>query len=235
MLEINVQKQLGQLDLQVNLNIPNPNITAVFGVSGSGKSSLINLISGLSQPDQGYIRLNQQTLVDCQQGICLPPHQRRMGYVFQDGRLFPHYSVKGNLCYGINKSQPRAETAVQFERIIELLGLEKLLRRYPISLSGGEKQRVAIGRALLTQPQMLLMDEPLSALDLPRKQELLAYLAKLVNEISIPILYVTHSLDELQALAEQVILLEQGKVLAYDQLHKVMQSPLFDKWLLLDK
>ncbi len=225
MLEINVSKTLGQMKFAANLQIPNQGITALFGLSGSGKSSLINLISGLLSPDAGYIRLNHRTLVDTQNNVNLAPNQRQIGYVFQDARLFPHYTVKGNLRYGI-KNASRQE----FDDIVELLGIGHLLKRYPITLSGGEKQRVAIGRALLTDPEILLMDEPLSALDLPRKRELLNYLEKLSKRINIPILYVTHSLDELLRLAERVVLLDDGSVRAYDMLENIWQSPLFDPW-----
>lgn len=225
MLEINLKKVLGELELVADLQIPTRGVTAIFGLSGAGKSSLINLISGLSHPDQGYIRLNGKTLVDIEQRICLAPEQRHIGYVFQDARLFPHYSVKGNLLYGVkNKS------AVDFGDILNLLGIEHLLKRYPYSLSGGEKQRVAIGRALLSEPDILLMDEPLSALDLPRKRELLAYLETLSREIEIPILYVTHSLEELTALAERMVLMDNGKVVAYDTVRAVIHSPTFAKW-----
>ncbi|XHN73757.1 CysA protein [Lonepinella sp. MS14437] len=228
MLEINVSKRLGNFELQLNAQIPSQNVTALFGLSGSGKSTVINLISGLIHPDQGYIKLNEKILVDTAKGICLPPNKRQMGYVFQDGRLFPHYSVKGNLRYAIHTKSKKS--AVEFDRIVQLLGIEHLLNRYPISLSGGEKQRVAIGRALLSQPEMLLMDEPLSALDLPRKQELLSYLENLAQQIAIPILYVTHSIDELTTLAEQVILIENGKMIAFDKVENVVNSPLFEKW-----
>ncbi|TDQ57170.1 molybdate transport system ATP-binding protein [Mesocricetibacter intestinalis] len=225
MLEIKLKKQLGQLGLSVDLKIPGKGITGLFGLSGSGKSSLINLVGGLIRPDEGFIRLNGRTLVDRAQKIWLPPNLRRMGYVFQDARLFPHYNVQGNLGYGIKKFQ-RAE----FEHIVELLGIGHLLKRYPQTLSGGEKQRVAIGRALLTNPEMLLMDEPLSALDLPRKRELLSYLDKLSEQINIPILYVTHSLDELFRLAERVVLLDNGKVKAFDSLENLWQGELLAPW-----
>ncbi|KAE9527099.1 molybdenum ABC transporter ATP-binding protein ModC [Testudinibacter aquarius] len=225
MLEINVKKQLGSLALSANLQIPSNGVTALFGLSGSGKSSLINLVSGLSLPDQGYIQLNNRTLVDTVRKINLPPEQRHLGYVFQDARLFPHYTVKGNLAYGMKK----VSKAV-YQEIIELLGIEPLLKRYPLTLSGGEKQRVAIGRALLTEPELLLMDEPLAALDLPRKQELLDYLDRLAKEINIPILYVSHSLEELLRLAQRVILIQQGKVLAFDDLETIWQSPHFLPW-----
>lgn len=225
MLHINVEKKLGNLTLSANLNIPSKGVTALFGLSGSGKSSLINLISGLINPDYGQISLNQRALFDSEQHICIPTHQRNIGYVFQDARLFPHYSVKGNLRYGIGKV-----SKAEFDYIVELLGIGHLLKRSPVTLSGGEKQRVAIGRALLTNPEILLMDEPLSALDLPRKRELMAYLETLAQEINIPILYVTHSLDELVRLAERVVLLENGSVRAYDRLETIWQSPLFESW-----
>lgn len=227
MLQINVQKKLGEFFLQAELSIPNQGITGIFGVSGSGKSSLINLISGLIIPDQGFIRLNDRTLVDIEKKVNLPPQQRKVGYVFQDARLFPHYKVKGNLLYGVKSFDQRA-----FEHIVDLLGIAHLLSRYPASLSGGEKQRVAIGRALLSQPDILLMDEPLSALDLPRKNELLQYLDKLSQAVKIPILYVTHSIEELERLAERVILLENGKISRYDEIRVILQSSVFQSWRL---
>ena len=225
MLHINVQQQLGRLTLRADLQLPTQGVTAIFGLSGSGKTSLINLVSGLTHPDQGFIRLNDRTLVDVENGENLPVHQRKIGYVFQDARLFPHYNVKGNLRYGM-KNVSRED----FDYIVQLLGIEPLLKRYPLTLSGGEKQRVAIGRALLTDPDILLMDEPLSALDVPRKRELMQYLESLSKEINVPILYVTHSLDELLRLAERVVLMENGKVKAYDTLENVWNSPLFAPW-----
>lgn len=227
MLQINVQKKLGEFFLQAELSIPNQGITGIFGVSGSGKSSLINLISGLITPDQGFIRLNDRTLVDIEKKVNLPPQQRKVGYVFQDARLFPHYKVKGNLLYGVKSFEQQA-----FNHIVDLLGIAHLLSRYPASLSGGEKQRVAIGRALLSQPDILLMDEPLSALDLPRKNELLQYLDKLSQAVKIPILYVTHSIEELERLAERVILLENGKISRYDEIRVILQSSVFQSWRL---
>ncbi|WP_288062095.1 molybdenum ABC transporter ATP-binding protein ModC [Rodentibacter caecimuris] len=225
MLQINVKKQLGQLALQVNLSIPEQGVTAVFGLSGSGKTSLINLVAGLIQPDEGFIRLNDRTLVDIETQVNIAVHQRKIGYVFQDARLFPHYNVKGNLCYGMKNIQKE-----DFDYIVELLGIRHLLKRYPLTLSGGEKQRVAIGRALLTDPEILLMDEPLSALDMPRKRELMQYLERLSQEINIPILYVTHSLDELLRLADLVILMENGKVKTYDSVERIWNSSIFAPW-----
>ena len=225
MLHIDVKKQLGTLPLEAHLDIPSQGVTALFGLSGSGKSSLINLVSGLINPDEGVIALNGRELFNSAENVCVPINQRNIGYVFQDARLFPHYTVNGNLRYGMKNTSKD-----EFNYIVELLGIGHLLKRYPITLSGGEKQRVAIGRALLTDPEILLMDEPLSALDLPRKRELMNYLERLSKEINIPILYVTHSLDELLRLAERVVLLTNGKVEAYDVLESIWESPLFLPW-----
>ena len=225
MLHIDVKKQLGTLSLEAHSDIPSQGVTALFGLSGSGKSSLINLVSGLINPDEGVIALNDRELFNSAENVCVPINQRNIGYVFQDARLFPHYTVNGNLRYGMKNTSKD-----EFNYIVELLGIGHLLKRYPITLSGGEKQRVAIGRALLTDPEILLMDEPLSALDLPRKRELMNYLERLSKEINIPILYVTHSLDELLRLAERVILLTNGKVEAYDVLENIWDSPLFLPW-----
>ena len=225
MLHIDVKKQLGTLPLEAHLDIPSQGVTALFGLSGSGKSSLINLVSGLINPDEGVISLNDRELFNSAENVCVPINQRNIGYVFQDARLFPHYTVNGNLRYGMKNTSKD-----EFNYIVELLGIGHLLKRYPITLSGGEKQRVAIGRALLTDPEILLMDEPLSALDLPRKRELMNYLERLSKEINIPILYVTHSLDELLRLAERVVLLTNGKVEAYDVLESIWESPLFLPW-----
>ena len=225
MLHIDVKKQLGTLPLEAHLDIPSQGVTALFGLSGSGKSSLINLVSGLINPDEGVISLNDRELFNSAENVCVPINQRNIGYVFQDARLFPHYTVNGNLRYGMKNTSKD-----EFNYIVELLGIGHLLKRYPITLSGGEKQRVAIGRALLTDPEILLMDEPISALDLPRKRELMNYLERLSKEINIPILYVTHSLDELLRLAERVVLLTNGKVEAYDVLENIWESPLFLPW-----
>ena len=225
MLHIDVKKQLGTLPLEAHLDIPSQGVTALFGLSGSGKSSLINLVSGLINPDEGVIALNDRELFNSAENSCVPINRRNIGYVFQDARLFPHYTVNGNLRYGMKNTSKD-----EFNYIVELLGIGHLLKRYPITLSGGEKQRVAIGRALLTDPEILLMDEPLSALDLPRKRELMNYLERLSKEINIPILYVTHSLDELLRLAERVVLLTNGKVEAYDVLESIWESPLFLPW-----
>ncbi|MFC0323263.1 molybdenum ABC transporter ATP-binding protein [Gallibacterium melopsittaci] len=225
MLNLQVKKSFPSLTVELDLQIPTQGITMIFGRSGAGKSSLLNMVSGLSTPDQGRITLQDRVLVDTAQHINLPVEKRRIGYVFQEARLFPHYRVKGNLQYGMPKTLQN-----KFSAIVELLGLEELLNRYPLTLSGGEKQRVAIGRALLSNPQLLLMDEPLSALDMPRKQELMRYLLRLVKEIEIPILYVTHSLDELKILANRVVLLESGKLMKFADLQTVWNSGLLAEW-----
>lgn len=226
MLELDFSQTLGSLELQVTQTLPAQGITAIFGLSGAGKTSLINAIGGLTMPDTGHITLNGRILSDVQNGIFLPPEKRRVGYVFQDARLFPHYRVKGNLQYGMAPSMRG-----QFDSIVRLLGIGALLDRFPLTLSGGEKQRVAIGRALLTAPEILLMDEPLAALDIPRKRELMPYLERLAQEVSVPILYVTHSLDEILRLAEKVLVLDAGKVLAMGTLEEVWASNVMRPWL----
>lgn len=216
MLELNFSQTLGNHCLTINETLPANGITAIFGVSGAGKTSLINAISGLTRPQKGRIVLNGRVLNDADKGICLTPEKRRVGYVFQDARLFPHYKVRGNLRYGMAKSM-----VDQFDKLVTLLGIEPLLERLPGSLSGGEKQRVAIGRALLTAPELLLLDEPLASLDIPRKRELLPYLQRLTREINIPMLYVSHSLDEILHLADRVMVLENGQVKAFGALEEV--------------
>ena len=226
MLELNFTQTLGSHCLTLNETLPASGITAIFGVSGAGKTSLINAISGLTRPQSGRIVLNDRVLNDVENKIYLSPDKRRIGYVFQDARLFPHYSVRGNLRYGMAKSM-----AAQFDKLVALLGIEALLERLPSSLSGGEKQRVAIGRALLTAPELLLLDEPLASLDLPRKRELLPYLQRLAREINIPMLYVSHSLDEILHLADKVLVLEDGSVKAFGNLEEVWGSSVMHPWL----
>ncbi|MDQ1211836.1 molybdenum ABC transporter ATP-binding protein ModC [Pantoea anthophila] len=226
MLSLNFMQQQGDHHLAVDLQIPASGITAIFGVSGAGKTSLINAISGLTQPQRGRIALNDRLLFDAEQGISLPPEKRRIGYVFQDARLFPHYRVRGNLHYGMAPAMK-----AQFDTLVSLLGLEALLPRFPLSLSGGEKQRVAIGRALLTAPDMLLLDEPLASLDLPRKRELMPYLQKLAKQVDIPMLYVSHSLEEILQLADNVLVLDAGRVKAFGPLERVWSSSAMRPWL----
>lgn len=230
MLALRLQQQLGDLSLYADTTLSTQGITAIFGVSGVGKTSLINLIGGLTKPDKGQIIFNDRVLVDTDKGLFVPPERRKMGYVFQDARLFPHYSVKGNLQYGMSRAMKS-----HFDDIVQLLGIETLLPRLPAMLSGGEKQRVAIiGRALLTAPELLLMDEPLASLDLPRKRELLPYLEKLSQDIQIPILYVSHNLDEIVRLADNVIVMSAGKIEAVAPLADIWSSSIFRPWLQAD-
>ncbi|AGS23898.1 molybdenum ABC transporter ATP-binding protein [Rhizobium etli] len=186
-------------------------VTALFGRSGSGKTSLIRIIAGLARPDGGRVVLDGERLTETTAGIFVPKHRRRFGYVFQEARLFPHLSVRANLSYG-RWFAPKAGRSESFDHVIDLLGIETLLERSPAKLSGGEKQRVAIGRALLSSPRLLLMDEPLAALDEARKAEILPYLERLRDETEIPIVYVSHSIAEVARLANQVVVLRDGKV-----------------------
>lgn len=226
MIEIRLKHQLGDIKLNVDVTIPSSGITAIFGRSGSGKTSFINAISGLITPDSGKIVLNETVLFDSDKGLNRAIEKRNLGYVFQDSRLFPHYSVEGNLLYGVKGELDKSN----FKHIIELLNLSHLLSRYPVDLSGGEKQRVAIARALLSTPDILLMDEPLASLDLPRKKEVMPFLEKLSTEVNIPILYVTHSLSEILRLADQMIVLDEGRVLACDRLEKLWGSSVLRPW-----
>lgn len=201
-------------------------VTAFFGRSGAGKTSLINAVAGLLTPDQGRITLEGEVLLDTEKGINLPPHKRRMGYVFQDARLFPHLSVRDNLLFGARYALAAAANAITLEQVTTLLGLEALLTRAPNTLSGGERQRTALGRALLCQPRLLLMDEPLAALDGPRKQEILPYLERLRDgPLGLPILYVSHAVDELARLADTLVLLQDGQIRAAGPLFNVMSDP----------
>jgi molybdate transport system ATP-binding protein len=199
-----------------------PGVTALFGPSGAGKSTVINAIAGLAKPEFGKVVLDGETLIDTDRGIWVPARARRVGVVFQDSRLFPHLSVKANLLYGWQRSHQKAGTP-GIEAVIALLALDGLLDRRPRTLSGGEKSRVALGRALLMNPRALLLDEPLAALDAPRKAEILPYLDRLVRETKIPMLYVSHSLDEVARLAERMVLIDKGRVVAEGSVFEVTQ------------
>ena len=193
-------------------------VTALFGRSGSGKTTVVNAVAGLLRPDQGLITTQDTVLYNGD--INLPPHKRRLGYVFQEARLFPHLTVKANLNYGAFFAQ----TSGDFAEIIALLGIEPLLNRHPATLSGGEKQRVAIGRALLSNPRILLMDEPLAALDDPRKAEILPFIERL-RDRAIPILYVSHSVAEITRIARNVVVLDQGRILQQGPVAQVFSDP----------
>ena len=199
-------------------------VTALFGRSGSGKTSMIRIIAGLARPDEGRVVLDGEPLTETATGIFVPKHRRRFGYVFQEARLFPHLSVRANLFYG-RWFAARTARGESFDHIVDLLGIETLLERSPSKLSGGEKQRVAIGRALLSSPRLLLMDEPLAALDDARKAEILPYLQRLRDETDIPIVYVSHSIAEVARLANQVVVMRDGKVEATGPAIDILSRP----------
>lgn len=223
MLTIQAQRQQGQFALNVDI-VAGPGVTALFGKSGSGKTSIINMVAGLSRPDRGRIAVDDRVLYDSATGIDLPPDRRRLGYVFQDSRLFPHLTVHGNLSFGMNRLPPR-ERRVGFDDVVDVLGISGLLDRRPALLSGGEKQRVAIGRALLASPRILLMDEPLASLDGSRKDELLPFIAGLSQTFDIPILYVSHAMDEVLRLADTLALIDDGRVAAIGAVEDLLSRP----------
>jgi molybdate transport system ATP-binding protein len=212
MLGVDVEKRLGDFFLSARFATSN-GVTAVFGPSGAGKTTLVNMISGLIAPDRGRIAIDDAVLFDSEKRIDLPPHRRRIGYVFQEGRLFPHMSVKRNLDYGRRmRGLPRDDA--QMQRIVALLDIGNLLDRRPGKLSGGERQRIAIGRALLMRPRLLLLDEPLASLDIARKREILPYLERLRDEVGVPMVYVSHQAAELRRIATSVVRLSAGKLAA---------------------
>ncbi len=221
-LSVDISHRLGALDLNVAFEAP-AGITALFGRSGAGKTTVINAVAGLLQPRAGRIQLSRDVLFDANTGLSIPVHKRRLGYVFQDGRLFPHLSVRQNLTYGQRFAKPT--NGYSLSDVSDLLGIADLHERRPGALSGGEKQRVAIGRALLSHPRMLLMDEPLAALDEARKGEILPFLERLRDQTDIPILYVSHSVAEIARLATTVVVLESGRVVRTGAAEKVLSDP----------
>jgi molybdate transport system ATP-binding protein len=212
-LEIDIEHTRGTFSFAARFTAE-PGVTALFGRSGSGKSTLVDIVAGLIKPDRGRIAVDGQVLVDTERGLFVPPHRRRVGYVFQDSRLFPHLSVRQNLVYGRWFVKGDGGASGNFDSVLELLGIAALLDRRPDSLSGGEKQRVAIGRALLARPRLLLMDEPLASLDEARRAEILPYVERLRDHAGVPILYVSHSVAEVARLATTVVILGDGKVTA---------------------
>ncbi|MDW3715216.1 MULTISPECIES: molybdenum ABC transporter ATP-binding protein [unclassified Pseudomonas] len=198
--------------LDVDLALPGRGVTALFGHSGSGKTSLLRCIAGLERSARGHLEVNGETWQDSERGLFVPTHKRALGYVFQEASLFEHLSVRRNLEYG-ERRIPVAERRVKLAQAVELLGIGHLLERMPARLSGGERQRVGMARALLTSPRLLLMDEPLAALDGKRKAEILPYLERLHDELDIPVLYVSHSPEEVARLADHLVLMDEGRVL----------------------
>lgn len=212
-LEVRLNVDFPEFAVNVDLSLPGRGVTALYGHSGSGKTTCLRCIAGLEKATSGFISINGDVWQDSDKGIFVPPHKRSLGYVFQEASLFPHLTVRGNLEFGLKRIEAR-ERQVNLEQATTLLGIDHLLTRQPDKLSGGERQRVGIARALLTSPRLLLLDEPLAALDAHRKGEILPYLERLHDELDIPMLYVSHSQDEVARLADHLVLLSDGKALA---------------------
>jgi molybdate transport system ATP-binding protein len=221
MQHIRLEVKRADFVLDVDLDLPGQGISALFGHSGSGKTTCLRAIAGLERSAKGFVEVNGEIWQDDSRGLFIPTHRRALGYVFQEASLFPHLSVQGNLLYGLKRSGVNAE-AIRFEQAVEWLAIGPLLQRRPEHLSGGERQRVAIARALLAKPRLLLFDEPLAALDLKRKADILPYLERLHDHLDIPMLYVSHSPDEVARLADHLVLLSDGKVVAVGPLQETL-------------
>ncbi len=221
MLEVDIEHRLADFALDIHF-LAGRGLTALFGRSGAGKTSVVNAIAGLLHPRRGRIVMDGSVLLDTERGICVPTHLRRVGYVFQEGRLFPHLTVRQNLLFGRWFAPTRERRATSLADVVDLLGIAALLDRRPGRLSGGEKQRIAIGRALLASPRLLLMDEPLASLDARRKDEILPYLERLRDEARVPIVYVSHSIAEVTRLATTIVLISAGRVHAVGPVQEVM-------------
>ncbi|MFL1559017.1 molybdenum ABC transporter ATP-binding protein [Pseudomonas sp. O64] len=213
MIDVRLHLTYSGFALNVDLHLPGRGVTALYGHSGSGKTTCLRCIAGLERAADGFVQVNDDVWQDSRNGVFMPPHKRALGYVFQEASLFPHLSVRANLEFGLKRIAPQ-QRRVDMAQATELLGIGHLLDRHPQHLSGGERQRIGIARALLTSPQLLLMDEPLAALDSQRKSEILPYLERLHDELDIPVLYVSHAQDEVARLADHIVLLSDGKALA---------------------
>jgi molybdate transport system ATP-binding protein len=210
-IDVRIHHPLGHIVLDVELSLDG-GLTALLGPSGSGKTSTLHVIAGLLRPDAGMVAIDGEALTDTERGIWVPPHQRGIGYVFQDSRLFPHFTVRQNLSFGRWFSRRRgAAGGVPFDALIDLLDLGPILSRHPVRLSGGERRRVALGRAILSAPRLLLLDEPLGSLDAARRQEILPYLDRLIAELRLPMIYVTHDVAEVHGRASRTVLLSEGR------------------------
>ncbi len=232
MLEVDVTTSLGAVTIRAAIRADR-GVTAIFGPSGAGKTTLVNMLAGLHRPEQGRIIVGGKVLFDSQQQIDLPPEQRRLGYVFQESRLFPHMSVADNLSYG-RRLLPKGVAGADYDAVVGLLALTPLLNRRPKTLSGGERQRVAIGRALLAAPRLLLMDEPLANLDVPRRAEILPFIESLRREFDLSIIYVSHNMDEIVRLADQLVVMAEGAVVAQGPMAEITARldlrPLTGRW-----
>lgn len=223
MFSIRAKKRRDGFALDVAIEVSAPGVVALFGRSGCGKTTLANIIAGLLRADEAHVEIDGVVLEGA--GTYVPAERRRIGYVFQDARLFPHLDVMANLRYGEKRARTNSHTAITLEKIAPMLALEPLLTRRVHQLSGGERQRIALGRALLSQPRLLLLDEPLASLDAARREEVLPYLEKLRDELSIPIIYVSHQFEEVLRLATHVVLMERGKVLSQGSLDDLSLHP----------
>lgn len=223
MFKIRAATQRGEFSLDVAIELDAPGVVALFGRSGCGKTTLVNIIAGLLRAQSSFVEIDGWVLEDSAARRYVPSEERRVGYVFQDARLFPHFSVAGNLQYGLKRARGAVRT--HFEAVVQLLGLGALLDRRPHQLSGGERQRVALGRALLSQPRVLLLDEPLAALDAARREEVLPYLERLRDELAIPMIYVSHQFDEVLRLATHVVLMDRGRSIAHGPLEAISFHP----------
>jgi molybdate transport system ATP-binding protein len=217
-LQVLLRHRFSSMRIDVEFSAATPGVSVLFGPSGAGKSTIINAAAGLLRPDDCRILIDDQVLCDTASGVWLPPEKRRLGLVFQDSRLFPHMSVSANLRFGMRRA---GSGPIKFDEVVELLGIGQLLARRPHTLSGGERQRVAIGRALLAQPRLLLMDEPLANLDAARKAEIMPYVTRLKTALRLPILYVTHAFDEVARLADSIVLLDSGQLVASGPLTEI--------------
>lgn len=213
MLSVDIAKRLGDFTIAAKFDSDGL-VTGLFGNSGAGKTSLINMIAGLTTPDRGRISLDGDVLDDISAGLHVPPHRRRIGYVFQESRLFPHLDVRQNLGYGRRMNGLDRDPAAE-ARAVELLDIGHLLERRPAQLSGGERQRVALGRALLAKPRLLLLDEPLGSLDDERKAEILPYFVRLRDEAGVPMVFVSHDAGEMRQIATNIVMLKDGKIIAF--------------------
>jgi molybdate transport system ATP-binding protein len=211
LLDVKVEKSFGDFSISMNFSLDQSGVTVLFGKSGAGKTTLINMIAGLLSPDEGFITSDGRVFFDSSRGFSLPPEKRGLGYVFQQHRLFTHMSVENNLLFG-PRFCGRPFDCGYWDRVVEVLGIGHLLTRMPNSLSGGESQRVAIGRALLACTSFLLMDEPLSSLDAERKEDLIGYISSIPQKFGIPVIYVTHAKEELSRLADRVLVISGGRV-----------------------
>lgn len=225
MFKVRVRLEREDFVLDALIEQQEPGVVALFGRSGCGKTTLLNVIAGLLKAQQSYVEIDGTVLEDSAHGVYVRSEQRRVGYVFQDARLFPHLDVAANLKYGWRRAGQRTVGSLSFEEVVQLLGLEGLLRRRPHQLSGGERQRVALGRALLSHPRVLLLDEPLASLDAARRDEVLPYLERLRDELAIPMLYVSHQFDEVLRLATHVVLMQEGRTVTQGALDTISLHP----------